>query len=246
MPSSSVMTWLQEAVRRLEESHPCDAQRVGEMAVSLLGDALRRQEELEKQVAELKKQAVVGKLASSLRFAGKGRPVLAYAPAENVAGRPRASRQRVSSMSRIVTATFTASKRTVSGLGRRVTGSTYSGSYTMPWLVDEYGPIVEVGEGVERIRWYDEDIEEGFTFPRTRYWAEDGEGDIWMTVTSDQTLWETTVRSADEIKSYGHLTLFQIADRTGSVDDGGWRYGASHSRLREGRARASQDHWVCA
>lgn len=213
MPSGSMKTWVAEATRVLEESHPCEAQRVGQMAVRLLGETLKKQEALEAEIATLKKDVLMGKISKATEKA--------------IPDRRRAPRVWRGTLAFPSEEGVTEVQDNDGDLYRPVgdgkwgrlsnDGKSFNGHYDMSWLVEEYGPIVEVGEGVKKIRWFSDEVDEDFRLPEYAHFVQDGEGDEWAMVSGDGKYWETHVREGDDIKEDGHWTAFKIAQMAGSV-----------------------------
>lgn len=217
MPSGSMKIWIADASRILEESHPCEAQRVGQMAVGLLSEVLKKQEKLEATIAELKKEALMGKLGKV------GEAIRDEVEARRLR-RPKVWRDGESFPSEEGVIEIQDNDRDLycfvgDGKWGRLSadGKSFNGHYDMSWLVEEYGPIVEVGDGVEKIRWFSGEVKEGFRLPEWTHFIEDAEGDEWMMVSGDGKYWETHVRDHDDIKEDGHWTPYKIAQMAGSV-----------------------------
>lgn len=217
MPSGSMKLWIEDATRILEESHPCEAQRVGQMAVTLLGEALKKQDALEAEIATLKKDVLIGKLGK-LGEASKGTTPSGRLRTPKIwrDGEEFPSQEGVAEVQDndgdLYRPVGDSKWGRLSGDGKSL-----NGHYNMLWLVEEYGPIVEVGEGVKKIRWFGDEVDEDFRLPEYARFVQDAEGDEWAMVSGDGKYWETYVRDHDDIKYEGHWTPYRIADDTGSV-----------------------------
>lgn len=224
--------WAANARGGLEVEAPTHARTIAEHAINFLGEIIDYAEGLEREVADLKAKLMAARLgkpdaekkpAPTADAAGVREPRIFWE------GKPWPDTEGVQLVEDDTGDKYEFNKANGKWSLLGHDGKPVGSSYDLKYLVNEYGPIVEVGPGVRKVRWFSEDLDgnKDWDFPEPPdFWDPDygkvmhvldGEGDHWDRVYTKYNLFTYDGWSADERKEDGYWTPYRIVDDTGSV-----------------------------
>lgn len=224
MALGSLKLWAAQAQKDLEEQPPTTSKTIADTALRLLGEVIEKYEGALTEIEKLRVTALKAKLggpkSDATTASSDSAPRWPRIWADGEAG-PSADDVETIQDNSGDTYRWDKSSEKWALLGHD--GSPTGSTYHLAWLVEEYGPIIEVGPGVQKIRWFSDDIEgnKEFDLPQVNdeqvTFIQDGEGDKWTRPYRAYNLWSYEGWGHDDRKDDGYDTLFKIIEETGSV-----------------------------
>lgn len=222
MAHERLRKWMKNAIETLEELPPNAARGIAEQAIAVLGDVLADLEESEKTILLLRKEILLAKLPK-LTDTPKS---LADTSNPSSPRWPRVWRNsdKDPDDSGVVSIEDNDQDRyeKEGDSYRHVYSNGDKGSlHLFSEIVESFSPVIEVGEGIRKIRWFEDEVGEDFRFPQIGeeepIFLLDGEGDKWARVNSAKNLWSCECFDSYDRKIEGYWTLDRIASESNSI-----------------------------
>lgn len=229
MSLSSIKVWARDATEQLEDQAPTKSKAIAETAIRLLGEVIEKLEAANQEVMKARKELMAARLggelskivddamakrtgASGVRWPKIWRDDGDWPDLDGV--------EKVQDNSGDTYEYDKASQKwALLGHDGRRTGSLY----TMERLVDDYQPVIEVGSGVRKIRWFLDDLDGNKKFELPEHdgdpvmFIEDGDGEMWGRPYRSYNLWSYEGWDHDDRKDAGYDTLYEVIEDTGSA-----------------------------